>query len=363
MSGEDHAIEPVEWAGLERGYLDNVSLSPAEDHAPAPAVQAVTANTAIRINEIRTTCTPGERWCQEASSRGFASAIAIPIRFDGVTIGVVAAYAETPAVFEPLPADGIQELGELIGRAIAASHRRAGILTDKRREYEFEITDPRCVLLCFARDTGSSFSVKGVVPRHDQDESAVVFVSVAGSAAGALLDVLESSLSVREPTVIDDGEESVVRFVLTEPFIGSTLANFGIKLRQVTATEGAVRAVLACPPTMPSGYVDTVVSSVYPESKLVATSSGRQLTTEAALTEGVFSDMTARQVEAMETAYREGFFKWPRENTGRTSLNRSGSRARRFTGTSGWASRRCWRRSSTRSTLPRTNRIRLSGLQ
>lgn len=316
VSPSDRAIEPNAWAGDGRGYLDRLSFSLDAGRGTEPAIRAVQSNSAIRIEDLQHNPTGTAEWRRAATARGFTSVVAVPITHQGVTVGVLAIYADTARTFEALTADSIVELGALIGAAIASTHRRACILTDQRKLLEFEVTDPGCVLLCFARDTGCSFRVEGVVPRQEEGEEAAVFVTIDSEASDQLMDTLQASLVVREPTRVEGETETRVRFVLTEPFIGSYAANFGFKLQKVTATEGGVHAVVACPPTMSTAYVVTVFSNVFTDSTLTAVSPDRRLSAAAAMSEGVFDSMTDRQREALETAYNHGFFQWPRESTG-----------------------------------------------
>ena len=316
VDATEGVIEPDSWAGAGHGYLDRVALDLAADGPVEPAVRSVQSNATIRRDHLDTCGARESDWRHVASARGFAAAIAVPIVHCDVTLGVLAVYPNRRDSVEVLSDEALEEMGRMIGAGIAASHRRAGVMTDRRSTLEFEISDPRCVLLCFAQNTGCSFQVEGVVPGAAADEEAQVFVSIDSHDADLLMEVLDSSIAVRDQNVVKEDEQHLIRFTLTEPFVGSHAAQFGIKLVEVIADEGSVRAVLACPPTMRTAAAVNVVSSVYPQSRLTATSPGRELPTVAAMSDGLFEAMTDRQLEALRTAYQSGFFQWPRERTG-----------------------------------------------
>jgi PAS domain S-box-containing protein len=99
----DKTIRAIAWAGLESGYLEATRMSWSDT-----ALGRGPAGTAMRSNRPalgRNFATDPDLapWRDEAIKRGYASAIALPLRTDTVPFGVLAMYASEPDAF--LPAD------------------------------------------------------------------------------------------------------------------------------------------------------------------------------------------------------------------------------------------------------------------
>ncbi len=108
----DKSIRPVACSGFEEGYLETLRLTWADtERGRGPK------GTAIRTGQIamcRNMLTDPSYapWRQEATRRGYASSIALPLASNGTTFGALSLYCREP---DPFTADEINLLSELAG--------------------------------------------------------------------------------------------------------------------------------------------------------------------------------------------------------------------------------------------------------
>jgi len=128
-------VVPRAAAGLDEGYLDDISISVDEE----PDCAGPTA-TAIRTGELQVVQhiredPDYEPWREQALERGYRSSAAVPVASDGDRYGVLNVYADRPAAFDDAERRLLAELGETIGTAAERLETRAE-LHARKRQYE-----------------------------------------------------------------------------------------------------------------------------------------------------------------------------------------------------------------------------------
>jgi len=129
---DDDRLSPEAWAGIERGYLDDVTV--ATDRSPTgrgPAGRAVRTGEPQAIQNVRE-APDFEPWREAAEERGYESAAAIPLEFEDALYGALNVYADRQDAFDGRELDVLGELGATVAHAI---HRAT--LTD-RLENQYE---------------------------------------------------------------------------------------------------------------------------------------------------------------------------------------------------------------------------------
>ncbi|NHN46424.1 GAF domain-containing protein [Halostella sp. JP-L12] len=311
----DGGIEPKAWAGDERGYLDSLSLS--LDGGSAPAVraadereEALVANVAESLRDAR--------WRKEAVSRNLHSAFAIPLAYDGVSLGTLAVYADEPDAFDETVRTVLRELGDTIAAAINAVQRKEALHSDEVVELDYRIDDPRSPLFHLAEATGATLDVESEVTR--EDGSALVFATVTGAPAERVVESAADLVGIADAEVIreaEDGDSGFVGLETRDRFLTDVLADHGAVRRVLRATPDELRLVIEVPDSVRTRTVDEVVSNTFSDADLVAQ---RQRTRpiDAGGTEGRLGErLTDRQREVVRTAYHSGFFDEDRDVTGR----------------------------------------------
>ena len=115
---EDNRIVPSAWAGIERGYLDDVTVT--ADRAPTGRGPA---GRAVRTGEPQAVRNVGEApefepWREAAERRGYASVATIPLICSDASYGLLNVYTDRPAAFDERELGVLSELGTTVARAI-----------------------------------------------------------------------------------------------------------------------------------------------------------------------------------------------------------------------------------------------------
>lgn len=309
----DERLVRREAAGDDYGYLDRIdrTLESGDDPSVSAARSGeptVIENTARNLQD--------EPWRRQAIRRDVKSVMAIPLRYDDCVYGVLTVYANRSQPFQGAIRSVLSELGEIVGYAINAVQRKEAILTNQATELEFRITDLSCFVLRVARQTDTHLDVKGMVPQ--EDGTIHLFVAVRGGSVDRLLTHASDAADVDRVRLVSDRDESpIVQLQVSGSFVGAELADHGIRLKRISADEDGARIVVDVPPTMNvHAAVETIVS-LYSGSELLAQREhDRPIETTTALPGTLLDRLTTRQREAVELAYRSGYFHSPKESTG-----------------------------------------------
>ncbi|WP_255191344.1 PAS domain S-box protein [Natronobeatus ordinarius] len=310
--GGTHVVRR-ESAGVERGYLDAVTVTTVDADAAEPAGRAVRTRSTVSVENAATSLRDGD-WRPEALSRNFQSVLSIPLVYDDFLYGVLSVYADRRNAFDETIQSTLEELGEAIAYTIDAVSRKNALLSDAVTEIDLALGD-ETVFETLATQFETTVDLEGVVP--GDDEAAVVFVALDATVEG---DEVEAFDGVDEATVIGRTEErTMLRIRLTEPFLGTAVEDQNCDLRGLTADESGVRATVDVPQSVD---VRQVLAGLNRRGHTVSLLARREA---AASTESsrprpghqpLLDDLTDRQREVVQVAYHGGFFEWPRQSTG-----------------------------------------------
>jgi len=201
----------------------------------------------------------------------------------------------------------LDELGETVGHALNAIERARLSIADSRVELDLASTDEDGLLVSLAAATGTEWTLDGIVPVEGRQ--LVCYLTAAAETGTPPIDEHPGVTDVRR---IDSEGETTLEVTAAAGSLAHPLVEAGANVR--TATADADRCRLVAEITSDSN-VRTVLERVresYPDAELLAK---RDIdpTAEAALPDDV--RMTDRQQEALEAAYRAGYFEWPRESS------------------------------------------------
>lgn len=121
---ENKTVQPVAQAGFENGYLQTVNITWADtERGRGPTGTAIrTGKPSICKNML--TDPQYAPWRVEASKRGYASSIAIPLIGEDRTIGALNIYAVEPDAFDTEEVKLLMELAEDIAYGITVLRTR-----------------------------------------------------------------------------------------------------------------------------------------------------------------------------------------------------------------------------------------------
>jgi predicted DNA binding protein len=255
-----------------------------------------------------------EPWRKDALARNYLSVLSIPLTYNDLTHGILTVYASTRDAFDETTQTVMAELGETIASALSAIERKNALLTTSMTRVEFAIDDPSFVFSRLAREADCTLSYYGGV--QQTSDGRYVFVTVEDGTLDAVRAAAAELVAVADvQAVSQDGEESVVRLQLTEPFLAFELADHGAIFREATATPTATTLVIDIPESVAVRNVTQLVSEMVSGAELRSKKTLDQAA-ERDLYSRFLDELTERQLEVIQTAYYSGFFESPRRSTG-----------------------------------------------
>jgi len=120
-------VRPVAQAGFEKGYLDTVNITWAEsERGRGPTGTAIRTGRPSVVRNMLTdpACAP---WREEATRRGYASSIALPLVAGDQTFGALNIYAVEPDAFAPDEAELLCKLADNLAFGIQALRVRTAL--------------------------------------------------------------------------------------------------------------------------------------------------------------------------------------------------------------------------------------------
>lgn len=298
-----------EWAGTGDGYLDET----LEEHDGwLPAKTAVETNEPQVVPDILSD-SRYEAWHRQAIECGFRSCISVPLVYDGTRHGVLNVCAAVPSVFDGTERSVLSELGDTIAHAMNACHSKRALVAETVTEAELRIGDS-AVLGGLSQRLDAPVSLERVVPRSEGET--VMFVGAGDADCEAVAEAAASVPAIRSQRHIgSEGGDALVELVSDGSDVARTLVERGASPQSVTADGDAARVVVELPRTADVRTFVEQVRSVHPDTELVARRElDRPIRPHAGFRSTVADDMTERQQQALELAYRSGYFDWPRES-------------------------------------------------
>lgn len=212
---EARSIRPIAYAGLERGYLENLNLTWADtDRGSGPGARCIREQT-LQVTRDIANSPQFVFWRAEAAKRGYASSIALPLKIGTGTIGFLGIYSERVDAFDE------EEIGVLTE---AADDLAYGITALRNRRKQKELADALEEAARFNRAILDGLSIHIAIIDEDGaiiaankpwDDFAIANGLASGTAsAGAnYLTVCDRSVGSysEESTVVAAGIRAVLR--------------------------------------------------------------------------------------------------------------------------------------------------------
>jgi PAS domain S-box-containing protein len=152
IDAENGTVEPTADAGVDDGYLDEVTITTDDDdpRGGGPAGTAIREQRACVAQDVANDPSFGP-WRDRALERGFQSVVAVPLVYEGRVYGVLVVYATRADAFDETECDLLCELGSAIGHAIDVRQVRNRLERQYRNLFE---TAP--VMYALTRDDGGT---------------------------------------------------------------------------------------------------------------------------------------------------------------------------------------------------------------
>jgi predicted DNA binding protein len=307
-------IDPEAWSGTGADYLDDISLSTAEDGGP-PAVRSIRSESPI----VETTIADGlraESWRTAALTRGFQSAISVPLSHDGFVYGVLTVYAEDQSALGETVRSVIAELADTIANGLREVASRQPRRTDNAVELRFTAERSADPMSRLAERLDADVTCTGIVPKSGETTGQFLRIPGADLAAveGAVADLARVE-SVQHAT--DDETSELYEVVVTGPTLPRTLVAQGARLRRVRARGAELDAtVVVAANTDVREFVERLQRTHANAGLTARTERSQEVATVRSVRRTLADRLTDRQFEVLRTAHLSGFYEWPRETNG-----------------------------------------------
>ena len=243
---------------------------------------------------------------------------AVPLVYGPTVYGVLALRSARPTAGNAASLPDreqavLAELGELIGHASNAVETRRLLSAESVVELSFASRDTQGTLLELADAADCELELTGLVPNAVDGHLAYFAVSAAA------VDAVEAAVAERHADrvrVIPSADGRLLEWVVTDGTVVGTLVDSGAQVVSVTAADGVTKAVAEVASDADGRALVDEVRTAFPETTLVSKRThDRPVGRADGISRGTVAELTDRQQEVLETAYRAGYFDWPRAST------------------------------------------------
>ncbi|SIR11089.1 PAS domain S-box-containing protein [Haladaptatus litoreus] len=307
-------VVPRESAGIGRGFLDAVTVSPDNVAATDPTGIAVRTGRAQVVQDVLRD-PPSEPWRREALKRGYRSACALPLRYKDAVYGVLTVYSDRQGTFDELERAVLVDVSQTVAYAINAVESKKALVGGEVVELRFDVVDSSIVFVAIERETGGRVEFMGVV--SEPDGTLKTFFTVRDATVEDVQAVAAHSLEITDIQHVSyRNSNALFSAALTDSSFIGTLLNHGAVPETFIVDDLPAQVVVRLPANADIRTFVEVLQRRFPDIEL---RSRRQR--EGGLTTGDFDvalteTLTDRQRETLETAYYSGFFDSPRKSTG-----------------------------------------------
>jgi predicted DNA binding protein/PAS domain-containing protein len=229
--------------------------------------------------------------------------------------GAVALHTDREEGFGERELAVLDELGETIGHALTTIERTHLLLSDSHVDVDLRTTDADSLLVALSGATGTDWTLDGFVPATEGEflgylSTDATDESTVDGATG--VDTAEDHPGVSEVRVLSADGGTTLEVRADEGMLAHPLMEAGANVTDATATDGRCDLSVELSPDANVRAVVDRVCEEFPETELTAKREGEPTEEESLPDE---TDMTDRQREALEAAFRAGYFDWPREST------------------------------------------------
>lgn len=303
-------IVPTATAGEDDGYLDEVTVMAEDGETPiGPAGRAMQTG---EVQVVDVDDEDSDTWRATACDHGFESVAAVPLVHGDTVYGVLAVYATREDAFSPREQDGFDVLGRSVAAVIHAARSQDLLFADAVVELEFRVTGGGSLMHRTARELDCTLSLDGYVAADDQW---IIYLAVEGCRPTEFVAATADSDRVERARVVSETDTGGRAELVVSESVLHAVSEAGASLQAATASPDAVELVVEAPAVADVREVVSHVQREYSAVDLVATRERDREITTVGRPGGLVDELTERQRESLEAAYRAGYFAWPREST------------------------------------------------
>ncbi|QLG49281.1 PAS domain S-box protein [Natrinema halophilum] len=304
-------IVPRTSAGDDRGLLDAITTETNGDVVEGnPGHRAIETGNVQVADRDNSECTA---WKAIASECGFESSAAIPLHHNGTVYGVLLIHTERENAFNDREQDGFDVLGRTIGYIINAVKNRKLLFTDAVRELEFQTADADSVFANIAATLDCELELDGYVA---SGQRWVLYFEIHGTSVDDVVAIATEDPRVKRARDISvAGGEDRIELTVTNSSVVHTVTGVGGSLSAATVSPDGIRFVVEVPVDADVREIVDHIQAEHADIDFVAQRDLDHDVSTVSRPDGVLGELTDRQREVLEAAYRSGYFAWPRTST------------------------------------------------
>lgn len=283
------------------------------DISAGPGMDAIHNRTVEVVQDVER---DDDDWGIQTNDSGRWSMAFVPLRYNDATYGVLGVYADRAFAFEGPEREVLDELGEMVGYALSAVKTRQALVSERTIELTFQFADEDYLFTALTEEVGCTARFEDAILHPDG--SFLLYVSTRGSDPERVLEFCREFDGVSHLRAVSKrDDECLLEIRYSEPMAFSTLSNHGGIVRSAVADDGVSRVTIDMPETGNVREVVNAMVGVFEDAELVS----RQTIERPTETRSRFRDtlddrLTERQRTVLTTAYRAGYYDWPRGSTG-----------------------------------------------
>jgi predicted DNA binding protein len=241
------------------------------------------------------------------------SVAAIPLGCDGSVYGVLTTYAERAGGIGEFERTCLGGLGETAGVAVDAIRSRELLFADAAVELEFSFADRGSFLVRASADLDCRISLAGQFATGDRW---LAYCEVDGTDGAAIAEVAARDPDVENCRILADDEDRCrLRLMTADGSLLGRVAAAGATVGSAVADRGVCRATVEAPTSADVREITARLQAQYSDLELVSRCDRDGPPATPTVPDGLPDDVTDRQRDVLETAFRAGYFEWPREST------------------------------------------------
>ena len=280
---------------------DESGPEPAEEGLPA-SPEAPESPSSLGERDLDL-ATDGDRGPTTAGDRATVALV-----YGRTVYGAMALHTDREAGFDERELEVLDELGETIGHALTAIERTHLLLSDSRVEVDLSSADEGALLVALSEATGTEWTLDGLVPATEGE----LLAYLSTDAEGAGVDAARGHAGVSDVRTVATGGGTTLEVRAGGGMLANPLLECGANVVGATASDGRCELTVELSSDTAVRAVVNRVRGSFPGTDLRAKREVEPTDGEPLLDE---TDMTDRQREALEAAFRAGYFDWPRDST------------------------------------------------
>jgi predicted DNA binding protein len=244
------------------------------------------------------------------------SVAAIPITYRTIFYGILVIHARSPNAFSSHETEILSRLGEVIGHAITSIERKNALVSDSVLHLGFRVAGVCEELVALSADGTCTLRLENFIR---SDNGILVYGHADGLRREDLHDVAAQSADIDDLRVLSAGADSY-DFEFTTTALESlvtAVADHGGRVASGTIDSGELRLTVEFPQGRDKRQLAQLVEDNCAGATLYSHRTVEQDDPSIPETRSVFRNrLTEKQRAALETAYRSGYFDWPRTTSG-----------------------------------------------